>query len=137
MSGFGAYLRKRREEKGLTLEEVAERTRVHLRYLEAMEEGNFHLLPGAAYVRGFLRLYAEAVGLDPEAVAEMFAQTEAAKRLESPASGARQEPERPEAAARAAGRRERSRGAGDFVLLVALLTLFGAVATWLYVKAGM
>ena len=136
MSGFGAYLRKRREEKGITLQEVVEKTRVHLRYLEAMEKGEFHLLPGPAYVRGFLRLYAKAVGLDPEAVVEMFVQTEAAKRLETLAPGGREEPERLAAAARA-GRRERPQGVWDFVVLVALLTLLGGVATWLYVRAGM
>lgn len=135
MSGFGAYLRNRREEKGLTLQEVAEKTRVHLRYLEAMEEGEFHLLPGPAYVRGFLRLYAGAVGLDPEAVVEMFAQTEAARRAVEAAPGGGEE-ERPGVAARGAPQR-RGPTAWDFVVLVALLTLAGAVATWLYVRAGM
>lgn len=130
VSGFGAYLRKRREEKGLTLQDVAERTKIQLRYLEAIEAGDFHSLPGPAYVRGFLRLYAIAVGMDPERVVQAFAQTEAAKAHGNAAG--EPETERPES--RQAGRNLR---AWDFAWLVAFLTLLGATATWLTIRAGM
>jgi cytoskeletal protein RodZ len=57
-------MRKAREAAGLTLKDIAETTRVPLRHLAALEEGNFSALPGATYVAGFARAYARAVGLD-------------------------------------------------------------------------
>ncbi|HEX2170974.1 MAG TPA: helix-turn-helix domain-containing protein, partial [Dehalococcoidia bacterium] len=67
-SEIGELLRSQREERGLTLEQAEEVTRIRRRYLEALESGNFAELPGEVYVRGFLRLYAEYLGLDPGAV---------------------------------------------------------------------
>lgn len=132
VSGFGAYLRKKREERGVSLEELAERTKIQLRYLEAIEAGHFHLLPGPAYVRGFLRLYASSVGLAPEAVVGMFGETDAAKNLSNPASEKSEE--------KAPRRREQGgpvHRVGELVALVVLLTLLGAVATWASIRVGM
>lgn len=60
----GAVLRRRRRELSLSLEEVAGTTRIQRRYLEALEEERFDMLPGEAYAQGFLRLYAETLSLD-------------------------------------------------------------------------
>lgn len=61
--GFGAELRQRREALGLTLNDMAVRTRVHKTYLQALEDENLRLLPGTAYAIGFLRIYARELGL--------------------------------------------------------------------------
>ncbi|GAB7388319.1 helix-turn-helix domain-containing protein [Bacillaceae bacterium] len=66
MSELGQVLRKAREEKGLTLEDIEEMTKIQRRYLEAIEKGNFDVLPGYFYARAFIKSYAEAVGLNPE-----------------------------------------------------------------------
>jgi len=59
----GEYLRKTREERGITLEQVAQATRVRLPYLVAFEEDEPTSLPSAVQARGFLRLYASFLDL--------------------------------------------------------------------------
>ncbi len=61
-------MREARERAGMTLVDVAARTRVPLRHLEALETGNLEALPGPTYVTGFGRAYARAVGLDEAAL---------------------------------------------------------------------
>lgn len=60
----GTRLRARREEMGLSLDEVAQRTRVPLRHLEAIEQGSYTNLPSITYAMGFTKAYARVVGLD-------------------------------------------------------------------------
>ena len=64
----GRLLRDQREARGLGLPDVEKRLRIRLAHLEAIEDGRFDKLPGAAYVPAFLRAYATYVGLDPEKV---------------------------------------------------------------------
>ena len=64
----GRLLRDQREARGLDLKAVEMALRIRLQYLEAIEQGRFDLLPGAAYIPAFLRSYALHVGLDPEKV---------------------------------------------------------------------
>ncbi|MFC4766372.1 helix-turn-helix domain-containing protein [Effusibacillus consociatus] len=68
MKELGSILRTARESKGLTLDEIQERTKIRKRYLEAIEEGELSILPGLVYARGFIRNYAEQVGLDGQAL---------------------------------------------------------------------
>ena len=66
MTNLGASFKKARESKGLSLAKIAAETRISSRFLEAIEKEEFHLLPGGIFNRGFIRTYAERVGLDPE-----------------------------------------------------------------------
>ena len=61
----GDRLRVAREQKGLTLQEVALQTRIPIRHLEHIERGEWDSLPAATYSVGFARSYAQAVGLEP------------------------------------------------------------------------
>jgi transcriptional regulator with XRE-family HTH domain len=63
MQELGEMLRKARQEKGLTLADVEEATRIRQRYLEALEYGDEHSLPARVYVEGFVRSYAAFLGL--------------------------------------------------------------------------
>ncbi|MBC8080600.1 MAG: helix-turn-helix domain-containing protein [Gorillibacterium sp.] len=72
MLELGQTLKQARLDKGLTLEDLHETTKIRKRYLEAIEEGNFKLLPGNFYVRAFIKSYAEAVGLDPNEVLGLY-----------------------------------------------------------------
>ena len=65
----GAKLRAAREAAGLSLAEVATRTRIALRQLEAVERDDYAALPGIPYAVGFARAYARAVDLDEVAIA--------------------------------------------------------------------
>lgn len=60
----GELLRQARERRGLTLQQVAQSTKLPLRQLEALERDEFAALPGGMYRRAQVRAYAEAVGLD-------------------------------------------------------------------------
>lgn len=69
---IGAYLRHTREENQQSLEDVAARTMIQARMLKAIEEGKLHQLPEPVYVQGFIRRYAEALGLDGVEFADAF-----------------------------------------------------------------
>jgi cytoskeletal protein RodZ len=64
---FGAELTKERESRQISLQDISAATRINVRFLEAIENGQFDVLP-EAYIRAFVREYAEAVGLEPEGV---------------------------------------------------------------------
>ncbi len=61
-----------REEKSLTLDELQNITRIQKRYLSAIEEGNYDILPGKFYTRAFIKQFAEAVDLEPEELFEDY-----------------------------------------------------------------
>src|SRR5438046_10439079 len=71
MTNFGTSFKRAREAKGISLDQIASETRISTRFLLAIEKEEFHLLPGGIFNRGFIRAYAEKVGLDPnQAVAD-------------------------------------------------------------------
>lgn len=66
LTELGNKLKEAREEKGLTLDDLQNITKIQKRYLAGIEEGNYDAIPGKFYVRAFIKQYAEAVGIDPE-----------------------------------------------------------------------
>ncbi len=68
----GQRLRKAREAKGVSLREVEEQTNIRCKYLEAMEEEKFSLLPGESYTRIFLSSYAQFLGIDEKKLLEDY-----------------------------------------------------------------
>jgi cytoskeletal protein RodZ len=68
MQTVGNYLRQQREVKGMSIEEVARATRVPMSSVERLESDQFDELPGEVFVRGFMKSYARAVGLDTDDV---------------------------------------------------------------------
>lgn len=69
---IGTYLRQHREEKHLTLQQAAEQTGIREPYLAALEEGDFHKIPGDVFIRGFLRNYGNYLGLDGNGLVEAY-----------------------------------------------------------------
>jgi cytoskeleton protein RodZ len=63
---IGSSLRDARTRRGLELSQVERDTRIRPRYLQALEDERFDLLPGEAYAKGFLRTYADFLGLEGE-----------------------------------------------------------------------
>src|SRR5437667_8813290 len=74
MANFGASFKKGRETRGLSLAQIANETRISTRFLGAIENEEFHLLPGGIFNRGFIRAFAERVGLDPDAALREYEQ---------------------------------------------------------------
>ncbi|MEI3610860.1 helix-turn-helix domain-containing protein [Pseudogracilibacillus sp. SO30301A] len=69
---IGEILREARLAKNLSLDDVQEMTKIQKRYLAAIEQDEFHALPGRFYARAFIKEYAQAVGLDPTEVLQDF-----------------------------------------------------------------
>jgi len=69
---FGASLRDARERSGLDLKEIAQKTKISIGILKALETGDLSGVPGGLFGRSFVRAYASEVGLEPEATVEAF-----------------------------------------------------------------
>jgi cytoskeletal protein RodZ len=61
---FGAHLKSERELRGVTIDEVASKTKIHTRYLHALENNQFEKLPGEVFINGFIRSIAKVIGAD-------------------------------------------------------------------------
>jgi cytoskeleton protein RodZ len=72
MSSFGENLRREREMRGVTLEEISAATKISVRFLQCVENEDFAKLPGGIFVRSFIRSYARYLGLDEEALLAEF-----------------------------------------------------------------
>lgn len=70
---LGRYLKSIRTRQGLSLQQVAKRTHIRTQQLRAIETGNWVQLPEAVYVKGFLKQYAQSLGLDGIAIANSLA----------------------------------------------------------------
>src|SRR4029079_6576408 len=74
MDSIGDFFKQVRETKGLTVEEVASKTRIPTDFVKALEEGNFAELPDQVFARGFVRSYARSLGMDEEDAIHRFIQ---------------------------------------------------------------
>lgn len=72
MTELGARLKEARIAKGYSLDDLQEKTKIQKRYLSAIEEGNYGVMPGTFYVRAFIKQYAEAVDLDATELLETY-----------------------------------------------------------------
>ncbi|OWY37770.1 XRE family transcriptional regulator [Xenophilus sp. AP218F] len=133
--GVGARLKAAREAADMSLGEVADRLKLSMRQLSAIESDDFKSLPGATFVRGFVRNYAKFLGLDPEplmhALDQQFpsAVTEVANLVKH---GEAPEPEKPAQPAKPA--RAKS-GGGKWLALAAVLAAGGGAA-WYFTQGG-
>lgn len=70
---LGKWLKDFREKRKITLEQIHMETKIRIKYLNAIESGDFSSIPGGSvYIKGFLRSYAAAVGLDPNSVVAQY-----------------------------------------------------------------
>jgi cytoskeletal protein RodZ len=111
LATFGRWLVRERELRGLARDEVVRATRLAPGVIEALESGEEARIPPRAYVVGYLRSYAQAVGLDADEVVLRF--HEAARPDAAPPPAERRAPLRP-----------------AIVLLVAIGILLAAAALW-------
>lgn len=90
MAGEGQMLRAAREEKEWTLLATEEITKIRVRYIQALEEEEYGILPGATYVKGYLRTYAKQLGLNPDDIIELYSSSvkpDAVPVIEAPDKG--------------------------------------------------
>lgn len=81
---FGEWLRRQREMREISLRDIAERTKISLRYLEAMEDDRFDVLPAPIFAKGFLREYARYVGLSPDEVVNHYLSFHQPEEIDDP-----------------------------------------------------
>jgi cytoskeleton protein RodZ len=85
MPSIGESLREARMRQHLDISDVEEQTKIRAKYLRALENEDFGLLPGPTFVKTFLRTYAEVLGLDPHLLVEEYrASFEPSDELEPP-----------------------------------------------------
>jgi cytoskeleton protein RodZ len=75
MESIGEFFKQVRETKGLTIDEVASKTRIRTDFVKALEDGNFAKLPDQVFARGFVRSYARSLGLDEDDAIHRFDQS--------------------------------------------------------------
>jgi cytoskeletal protein RodZ len=71
-TGFGSYLRNQRRAAGISIETVAQRTKIRVEVLRHIENEDLGRLPSSTFVKGFVRAYAEAVGADIQEALRLF-----------------------------------------------------------------
>ena len=71
---IGEQLRSAREERGISLREISDQTRISVRYLESIETNDYKRLPGGIFNRSFVKAYARSVGFDEKAAIDGYSQ---------------------------------------------------------------
>jgi len=93
MANFGETLKRERELRDIPLRDIANATKINLRYLEALEANRFDKLPGGLFNKGFIRAYARFIGADGEALVQRYIEEQAER--EAAVASAMPTPERP------------------------------------------
>src|SRR6185437_14020309 len=121
MFEIGGSLREARLKRGLTPADVQKAIRIRDRYLHALEEERWELLPGDAYVKGFLRTYADYLGLDGSLYVEEY-------------NSRFSQPDEPQLVPQRFERRGRRAGGVGFlrpvVIIGLIVAVVAAVAAW-------
>src|SRR6185369_5835162 len=74
MPTLGEELRQKREQRGVTLTDISEATRIGTRFLKAIETDSYSVLPGGIFTRSFIRAYAKQVGMDEDEAIALYQQ---------------------------------------------------------------
>src|SRR5499425_1425491 len=85
MPTLGQELKRMREERGIALSVISETTRIGTRFLKAIEEDNFTVLPGGIFTRSFIRAYAREVGMDEAEATALYHQQTSPQDIPVPA----------------------------------------------------
>ena len=138
---IGPILERARMERGLTLDEAEQATKIRKRYLSGLEREDYGVLPDAVYARGFLKTYANYLGLDGDKLARELRDRRRPRRERSGATyeaPAASEFDRPLVNPGGLRNKERRRVSGTTIrtLLVAVLALAAVVGSLYYVGRG-
>ena len=123
MKTVGESLREEREKKGLSLKDIETAISIRTLYLNAIEEGNYHLIPGEVYLKGFIRNYANYLGLNGQQMVDSYrqAQLPASSVIESDVS---------DNPAKMAGKSSINNGKPSKWLLISVLAICVAGSAW-------
>ena len=82
IENFGSYLKHERELRGVPLEEISKITKIHIRFLEALEDNRFDELPGEVFIKGYIRSYANLIGSDVDEMLNSYEESIGNKLIE-------------------------------------------------------
>ena len=141
---IGALLERKRREKGLSLKEAEQATKIRTRYLEGLERDDYSMLPDAVYIHGFLKTYANFLGLDGERLSQELREHRAPSRAsqfvghdDRGASRAGEEPEMPPPMTLLGGvQRRRIFAATVLTVAVAVLVLATVIGVLYFIGRG-
>jgi cytoskeletal protein RodZ len=136
LRSFGDDFKQARETRGIRLETVADATRIASRHLKALERGDIAALPAAPFTKGYIRAYAQFLGIDPQPMLDAYRSEERERGLGTPEAESRMLEELSrlvEHQAPRASRRGFRAGLGVALALLAV-GLFG-VSGWLWRRA--
>ncbi len=126
MENYINRLKEARQSMNLSLEDISEKTKVHIKLLNAIEEGDFSPFEGEIYAIGALRLYAQAVGLDPQEIAEEHKKSKAEE----------QKSEEPKPQKKRRVYRRRAPFPFAFTTILVLLALIVLAGIWMSLSNG-
>jgi cytoskeleton protein RodZ len=138
MGSFGDRLKKEREQRSISLDDISLNTKIGTRLLRALEEERFEQLPGGIFNKGFVRAYARHVGLDEDqAIADYMAALGESQQKAAPPEASNEVKSEPVVENRRPLARERQEGerAAEIpwgLLALALLLVALAFASWSY-----
>ena len=96
MPTLGEELRRKREERNIDLTDIAESTKIGIRFLKAIEADNYAILPGGIFTRSFIRAFAKRVGMNEDEAMELYVQQVAPPPVvEQPAESHQKSSKRP------------------------------------------
>ena len=82
IENFGSYMKHERELRGVPLEEISRITKIHIRFLEALEDNRFDELPGEVFIKGYIRSYANIIGSDVDEMLNSYEESIGNKLIE-------------------------------------------------------
>lgn len=126
MQTVGGVLRAEREKQGISIKDVEKGTSIRALYIQAIEDDKYSVLPGEVYLKGFVRNYAAFLGLDPQALMEVYRRSQEPQPAAAPTAPA----ERPrERESKPAGE-TRSGGSGGRWLIALVIIALVAGGAW-------
>lgn len=87
MVSIGQELKRERELRGISLKEIADSTKINIRFLRALEEDRFDMLPEKFFTRGIIRTYAKYLGLEEQSVLNTYLESQTAKETQETSIG--------------------------------------------------
>lgn len=126
MQTVGELLRDEREKKGLSIKEIENAISIRTIYINAIEEGNYKLVPGEVYLKGFIRNYANYLGLNGQEMVDLYRQSQ----VPIPEVTLDVAPDKVEAPTRRSETSTKSNKKNNKWLLISLLSLCVAGSAW-------
>lgn len=134
MQTVGELLRLERERKKLTLKDVEASTNIRSAYLSAIENGNYSALPGETYVKGFIRNYANALGLNGSEYVELYRNEQRPAEEGLISQKDEKSPSSPTTSATEADPAPASTSSASKWIVFALIVLIGGGGAWWYMS---